>query len=335
MDDRHPIPPENGRRMLVSGATGFIGGNLVREALRRGFSVRVLARDRRRAEELGPVEVFEADLRDASSLEGVERDVDVVVHCAGLLGKWGMEDAAVEAINVGGSLALLERFAEKTDCRYIHLSAGGVTGPVSETSVDETYACRPATAYERTKLAGEQQVLARAATLGISAAVVRPTFTYGPGDPHKLALFRAVKRGRFAFIDHGRSVLHPVYIDDAVAGTLLAVDRAHVGEVYIVGGERPVAKRELIHAIADALGVARPSRSVPRSLAWPIATVFETVGRALGFEPVLTRSRVMMMGDNFGYSIEKARRELGYSPSTDLIPGIRRTVEAYRSDGLL
>lgn len=335
MDDPTATRPLPRRRMLISGATGFIGGNLARAALDRGFCVRVLVRDRRRATGLGEVEVFEADLLDAKTLAGIEEGIDIVVHCAGLLGKWGMDDGAVEAVNVGGALALLERFSGNAECRYIHLSAGGVTGPVSATSVDETYACRPATPYERTKLAGEQQVLARSRSLGIAAAVVRPTFTYGPADPHKLALFRAVVRGRYAFIDHGKSVLHPVFIDDAVAGILLAVDRARVGEVYIVGGERPVTKRELIHAIADSVGVSPPKLSVPRSLAWPIASVLEKVGRAFGFEPVLTRSRVMMMGDNFGYSIEKARRELGYVPSTGLSEGIRRTVEAYRRDGLL
>jgi nucleoside-diphosphate-sugar epimerase len=217
----------------------------------------------------------------------------------------------------------------------VHLSAGGVTGPVEETSVDETYDCRPATPYERTKLAGERSVLARSRELGIPAAVVRPTFTYGPGDPHKLALFRAVRRGRFAFIDGGRSVLHPVFVDDAVSGILLALERARPGEVYIVGGERPVSKRELVETIAAALGVRPPSISLPRALAWPVASLLEPAGRLLGFEPVLTRSRVMMMGDNFGYSIAKARRELGYAPRVDLATGIRRTVAAYREAGLL
>jgi nucleoside-diphosphate-sugar epimerase len=323
------------RRLLVTGATGFIGRKLVRTALREGFAVRALVRDPTGASGLGRADLFAGDLVEPDSLDGVEAGVDAVVHCAGILGKWGMDEAVLHAVNVQGSLNLLNRFAGCAISRFIHLSAGGVTGPVRKGVVDETYVCQPATAYERTKLLGEQKVLAGAAGLGVPATVVRPTFTYGPGDPHKLALFRAVKRGRFAFIGSGRSVVHPVFADDLIAGIMLALDRARYGEVYIIGGDRPVTKRELVHAIADTLGVDRPALRIPRWVASPTAAVLEGTGRLLGFEPILTRSRIMMMADNFGYSIDKARRELGYAPQTCLSDGIRQTVIAYEEAGLL
>jgi len=175
----------------------------------------------------------------------------------------------------------------------------------------------------------------RSRELGIPASVVRPTFTYGPGDPHKIALFRAVKRGRYAFIGDGESVNHPVYLDDVIHGLLLALEQARDGEVYIVGGPRPVTKRELVCTIADALGVRRPFLRIPRWVATPAAVTLELLGRTLGFEPILTRSRVMMMADDFGYSIEKARRELGYEPRTELAEGLGKTIDSYVESGLL
>jgi len=326
------MPRERKGTALVTGATGFIGGYLVRRLLREGWGVRVLVRGEAAVDGAEP---FRGDLLHPESLVGIERGVDVVVHGAGILGKWGTDERLIHDVNVGGALALLERFGDKQPRRYVHLSAGGVSGPVAARAVDESYDCRPATAYERTKFEAERRVLERSAQLGIPAVVVRPTFTYGPGDPHKIALFRAVKRGRYVFVGGGHSVNHPVYVEDVVHGILLAIERGRPGRVYIIGGERPVTKRELVHAIADALGVARPSLSIPRWIAAIAAWKLEILGRLIGFEPILTRSRVMMMADNFGYSIRKAREELGYTPRTGLEEGIRRTVQYYVEAGKL
>jgi nucleoside-diphosphate-sugar epimerase len=323
-------------RVLVTGATGFIGSHLVAALLARGSTVRALVRDERRAAGLDPrVERFLGDLRVPGGLAGIERDVDAVVHAASLLGKWGTDEKLLHEVNVRGTLELLQRFAGTRLRRFVHISAGGVTGPVSATAAAEDHPCRPATAYERTKLLAERGVLELAARMRISASVARPTFTYGPGDPHKVALFRAVRSGRYVFIGGGTSVNHPVFIDDAVAGILLVLDRGRAGEVYLIGGERPVSKRELVDAIADALGVPRPRRNVPRWLAAAAAPVCELAGRTFRFEPILTRSRVMMMADNFGYSIRKAREELGYRPRTSLGEGIALTVRHYVAAGVL
>jgi len=322
-------------RVLVTGATGFIGSRLVPALSRSGYEVRALVRTRHPAECLLDVELFEGDLLQRESLAGIEADVDIVVHCASMLGKWGTPDAQLYDVNVRGALNVLERFENSRVKRFVHLSAGGVTGPLDDGAADETYECRPATAYEKTKLEGERQVLLRSAEMGFPAVVARPTFTYGPGDPHKLALFRAIQRGRYAFIGDGESVNHPVFIDDLLRGLLLVLQRGRAGEVYIIGGERPVTKRELVLTIADALGVKRPRLRIPVGLARLAATGLELAGRTLGFEPILTRSRVMMMADDFGYSIAKARSELGYEPRTGLREGIQATVESYKSAGKL
>lgn len=324
----------HGKTALITGATGFIGGRLCDRLAADGFRIRALVREASRAP--AGVEPFPGDLTRPESLAGIEESVDLVVHGASLLGKWGTPENDLRAVNVDGALALLERFRGRPVGRYVHLSAGGVTGPVPHRQVDETWPPRPATAYERTKHEGEVEVLERSREWGIPVVVARPTFTYGPGDPHKIALFRAVKKGRYGFIGDGESVNHPVYIDDLLDGlALLAGGRGSEGEVYIIGGPRPVSKRELVNTIADCLAVARPRLRVPRAIAEVAARGLEGAGKLLGFEPILTRSRVMMMADNFGYSIDKARRELGYEPRVDLAEGIAKTVASFRAEGLL
>ncbi len=320
--------------VLVSGATGLIGKNLVESLLQKGYSVRVLARDKKKVEALSTVEVFEGDLTSATSLAGVEKGIDVVVNCAGILGKWNTDEADLYKVNVQGGINLLERFIGKSLHRFIHLSAAGVTGPLRD-KVAEAYDCRPVTAYERTKLSGEKKILELSRQWNIQVSVLRPAFTYGEGDLHKLALFKAVKKGKLIFVNNGKSVIHPVYIGDLISGILLAVKKGRNGAIYIIGGERPVTQKELVYTIADNLGVKRPELSIPYWFAWLAASFLEIPGKAFGFEPLITRSRVMMMGRNFGYSINKAGKELGYKPEINLQEGIARTINYYKENGLL
>ena len=322
-------------KILVTGASGFIGTHLVEALLNSGYAVRAAVRDRRRMTMVDGAELFECDLAIPSSLVGIDDGVDGVIHCAGLLGKWGRPDTLLHRVNVEGSLLLLNKFRDKPIRCFLHVSAGGVTGPVAEPEVDETYPCAPVTPYEKTKYAAEKQMLAISREWGVPLSVVRPTFTYGPTDPHKLPLFKSVQSGRFVFIGQGQSVTHPVYLKDLLVGIILAYERGSVGETYIIGGERPVTKKEMIFAIADALEVKHPWISIPEWLASRIAFGFEIFGRLGKFEPVLTRHRVLMMSRNFGYSINKARDQLGYRPMTNLRDGMDITVRYYRQAGKL
>jgi nucleoside-diphosphate-sugar epimerase len=283
-----------------------------------------------------PLELFKADLTLPDSLSGIADNVDTVFHCAGILGKWGSDETLIEQTNVQGSLNLLKCFKDKKIQRFIYLSAGGVTGPVADGIANETTICLPATNYERSKLVAEQSLLQYAHQHHIPLLIVRPTFTYGPSDHHKLPLFQAIKKNRFAYIGNGLSLISPVYIDDLINGILLALENGRVGETYIISGTNPVTKKELIETIADALNVKQPQIKIPYRLAWMIASILEGIAPYFNnFQPIITRSKVMMMGDNFGYSCQKAQSELNYQAKVSLRSGIAKTVAEYRQRGLL
>ena len=162
------------RKVLVTGATGFVGGYLVRALCEAGYVVRALVRNEAQAPAATGVELYVGDLLRPDSLVGIEQGVEVVVHCASILGKWGTPKTLLHDVNVRGSVNLLKRFEGIPLRRYVHLSAGGVTGPVKQGFVDETYVCKPATGYERTKLLAERKVLELSARMGIPATVAAP-----------------------------------------------------------------------------------------------------------------------------------------------------------------
>lgn len=322
-------------RVLVTGATGFIGRSLVARLLSRGNEVRVLARQATDGVFDSAVQVAAGRLEDLPSLRAAVAGVDVVYHCAGLLGKWGMTEQQLRVVNAGGVENILTACLDSPVRHVIHLSAGGVTGPVPVEAVDETYPCLPLTAYERTKWEGERVALDMVGTHGLPVTVARPTFTYGPGDLHKLPLFRAVAKRIFAFVGDGESTVHPVYIDDLIDGLERCAQTEPAGRVYILGGPRPVTKNELIRSIAKSLGVPVPRIHLPVLPTTVAAASLEVICKVLPLTPPLTRSRVFMLSRNWGYSIERARRELDYRPRVDLEEGIKRTAAWYREQGHL
>lgn len=324
-------------KLLITGATGYIGGKLAESYAQSGTQIRLLVRnpDKLSARLRDSCEVVVGDLTSPETLTPVISEIDNVINAAGLLGHWGLSYQQLYESNVQGVENLIRAVFKAGVARFIHLSAGGVTGPVGRDAADETYPPAPFTDYERTKWEGEKRALEISTSNNWNLLVVRPTFTYGPGDPHKLGLFEAVKKGSFAFIGTGLSTVHPVYIDDLVKGIDLALRSNQRNTSIIIGGERPVTKQELIWGIADALGVKRPKIRLPVWIGNVLARGCELSARILNVEPPLTRSRVMMLNRNWGYSIARARELLGYCPRVELSEGLAKTVAWYREHGWL
>jgi len=148
-------------KVLITGATGYIGCHLVNRALKRGHEVKVLVRKTSCYQMLNTedVELVFGDLADSRALRSACSSVDVIYHTAGLLGKWGVSAEQLYQVNVEGVRNLMEACIDTSLQHLIHLSAGGVTGPIESDVADENYECKPSTMYEKTKLQGEQIAL--------------------------------------------------------------------------------------------------------------------------------------------------------------------------------
>lgn len=318
-------------KILITGATGYIGGKMAKYLASNGMDIICMTRGNK---QIDSIPVFEGDLLKPETLENACKHIDIVCHFAGALGR-GMTDDMIKAVNVDGTINLI-RAAKKAGVKYfLHISSGAVVGPKDQTPSNEKTECNPYTIYEKTKLEGESAALTLSCEIGVPLGVARPTFTYGPDDPHKLLMFQMIKKGWFFYIGDGLSTNHPVYIDDLLQGIILMLDKKPVQEVFILGGPSPVTKKEWAETISKILNVNPPKIHIPTSIAWLCASIFEPIGRLVRIESPITRSRVLAMSKYWGMDISKAKKELSYNPEIDLFEGVKRTITSYKRNGLL
>jgi nucleoside-diphosphate-sugar epimerase len=325
-------------RVALTGASGYTGGRLL-EALRaRGDEVAVLVRPQSVSGRLRSLasRVVEGTLGDAAAACRLVDGVDAVLHVAAVYRTAGHKDAYYREVNVVGTGTLLEAAARQGVRRFVHTSTVGVHGHVERPPADETAPFAPGDIYQATKAEAERLALDFHRKRGVPVAVVRPGAIYGPGETRFLKLFRAIARGRYAIVGSGRTLYHPVFIDDLVDGFLLALERPEaVGESFLVCGPSYVSQLELAALIARHTGGrVLPFRIPARPVQWAGGLV-EAICVPLGLDPPLHRRRVDFWTKSRAFTIEKARRLLGYAPKVDVDQGIARTAAWYREAGWL
>lgn len=329
-------------RILVTGATGFIGGHLARRLVALGHDVRALVR--RDAPDLEAVGIrpVRGDLRRPESLLPVLDGVEAVFHLAALRDAWGTPSEEYRQVNVAGTSNLIAAANVAGVRRFIHCSSVGVARYPGRLDVDERDPYRPASSqatYHWTKKEAEQ-IVREAAWAGLLAVVVvRPVITYGPGDSRGMVtrLLALLARNRFLWIGDGQNHVDLVYIDDLVDGLVRAWERGRVGRVYILSGIRPWRMREVVEAACRALGTSPPPPlRIPVGVAKVVAWSAERVwGGLLGRRPPITRDAIATLTVDRGFSHTRARTELGYRPRWSLEAGLSKTVEWMREEGLV
>lgn len=323
-------------KVVVTGATGFVGGALVRALLDEGHEVVGVKRPSSSPPTLQSPNLtwVTGDIIDPASLHGVFDGADWLVHAAGMLGQAGVPERAYFELHEQGANNVLTEAKKAGVGRVLYVSSPGVLGPISGPPADETAPLAPSNPYERSKAAAEQ-VAQTYAGAGLPLIIARPEFIYGPTDLHVLGLFRAVRDGRFFTINGGHHTCHPTYIDDAVTGLLLALQNGRSGQIYHITGPKPVTFRELGQTLAAALGVPAPRLNLPRGLAWLGAAGLELGLGLINKPPPLSRTGVAFFSEDRRFSWQKAHHELGYTPQFDLERGAVETVAWYRENGLI
>lgn len=321
---------------FVTGATGFVGGALCKVLSARGCNVTALVRRNSRTGALDALGVRKVvgDLRDKTSFASALSGVDVVYHIAAAFREVRLSDEDYFDVNVTGTGNVVEAAAEHGVRRVVHCSTIGVHGDTGRTPADEDSPFAPPDYYCQSKLEGELLARELFGKLGVEGVVFRPVGVYGPGDTRFLKLFRSIRRRRFRMVGSGQTLYHLTYIDDLCRGIRMCGERGDaIGEVFILGGERPVTLNEWVAEIAKAVGGRVPSGNIPLPPVMLAARLCESVCRPLKIEPPLYRRRVEFFSKDRAVDISKARRILGFAPRVSLTEGLRRTAAWYRERG--
>jgi nucleoside-diphosphate-sugar epimerase len=301
---------------LVTGAAGFIGSHLAQALVSRGRRVRALVRQTALSQSLVEtgVESVRGDLREPGSLgvalEGIER----VFHCAARVADWG-DPTEFRATNVEGVANLLAASHAAKVQRFIHLSTTDVYG-FPNVSIDETAPYRHrGWPYGDTKIDGEREVWKASREWGLPVTVIRPANVYGVGS---LSFVREIadmlREGRMIHLGRSERPAGLCHVDNLVDCILQAADNERAaGQAYNVTDGSDVSWRTFTNLLADTLGVRRPRHVLPRSVAYATGWCLERTQRGCR-RPYLTRMAVELLTSDQSFSIEKARRELGYFP---------------------
>jgi nucleoside-diphosphate-sugar epimerase len=324
--------------VLITGGKGFLGQHIVDHFSQEGERVRILARPTsdEDGEGVDTENIVWGDIRDPEAVERAVEGVDRVVHLVSNFRKGGSDKNEAYDVNVVGTENVLNAALKSGVKRLVHCSTIGVHGNVLEIPANEETPTNPGDLYQETKWIAEQKVWGFFQKTGLPISVVRPISLLGPGDQRMLKLFRMIKQGRFLMIGQGDVFFQPAYIDDVVRGFHLCLHHeAAVGEAFIIGSEEYLPLRDLVQLIARELKVSPPRYRVPLAPVLWLATLCEQVCVPLGLEPPLHRRRVSFFQNNRAFSIEKAKRMLGYQPQVSLQEGIQRTISWYQNQGWL
>ncbi|UQA62406.1 NAD-dependent epimerase/dehydratase family protein [Polyangium aurulentum] len=326
-------------RVLVTGATGFLGSHIAEMLGQEGHSVVALARrtsNTKFLSSLRGVEIAYGAVEDAKSVRAAMKGVDAVIHAAGLVK--ARNEQEFFTINADGTTVLLDAAKEIPDLkRFVFVSSLAAVGPSDDGKpVPSTCSPRPVTHYGRSKLEGERRVLAEKDKLPV--VVLRPPMIYGPRDQESFAFFQSVSRRVLPYLGDGKNTMSVIYATDAASACINALDReAAVGNTYFIDDGEVYVWKDMLAEIERAL--ARPAflrMGVPFSVFKAAALASELGGRLTGKAVMLTRDKVKeLSAPHWVCDSSDTRRDLGWAPKVQWPEGVRRSVEWYRANGWL
>ncbi|QDU63720.1 3 beta-hydroxysteroid dehydrogenase/Delta 5--_4-isomerase [Planctomycetes bacterium Pan216] len=329
-------------KVLVTGGGGFLGRALVNKLLRRGDEVRVFARGDYPDLVRDGAELVRGDLADPAVVADACQEREVVFHVAALAGIWGPR-TSFERTNILGTENVLAGCQQHGVERLVYTSSPSVVFPKGKVDIagwneSAPYPERFGCAYSRTKAIAEEKVLRAGRDNRLRAASLRPHLIWGPGDAHLIPrVVSRAKEGNLVRVGSGTNRVDLTYVDNAADAHLLAADALDsnpdvAGKAYFISDGAPVELWTWINDLLTRLDVPPVRRAISYRTAATIGGVMEAVYATLRLrqEPRMTRFLASQLSGDHYFSIENARRDLGYEPAVDNETGMKQLVDWLR-----
>ncbi|HEX5731786.1 MAG TPA: NAD-dependent epimerase/dehydratase family protein [Blastocatellia bacterium] len=325
-------------KVLVTGGTGFVGSHLVDRLVERGRNVRCLVRHSSDLKYLKhpQIELVHGALDETTDWDEALEGVSTIYHVAGLTFARRKQDyfrvnhRGTETI-VGAALKRRDRIK-----KFVQISSLAAIGPARAGEiVNEDTPPNPITPYGRSKLMGEEAV--RFAGELLPVTIVRPPAVYGPRDYALYELFKAIAKGLSPTIGRYDKKVSLVHVHDLADGIILAGEsEASTGRAYFISSEEVYSIRHITDLLAKIFDRRVRTLAIPRTLAFGVAVAAEASAALFGKPPVINRDKVRDLSQvSWGCSIERAKRELGYSQRVPIEEGLRSTIDWYKQEGWL
>ena len=329
---------ERSKRVLVTGASGFIGSHLAEALLQRGYQVRCAVR---RTSDLTfirdlPVEWAYTDLRDTERLPQLCDGVDLVCHCAALTR--ALDEATFMEVNSAGTERLARACLEANPNleRFLYISSAAAVGPSRDPKdyVTESRSPQPVTWYGKSKAAAEQRLLALNGRLPLT--IVRPAVVFGPRDRDLFAYFQLVRYGFSLRLGRAPRLYSFIYVRDLVDLIMLALEASQAEDETFFASSYAHSYAELAEGIGRAMDKQPLSITLPLAVLGPISLVSRIQGRLTGQPALLNDQRVIDLRQPYWLcSGEKARQQLGFEPKVGLDEALVETTDWYLGNGWL
>ena len=331
---------------LITGASGFIGRHVVSKLLNTGVSpenIRLAIHSKSNISTI-PSASFESvlagDIRNKKFTAKITQGADIIYHLAAASGFDAKDYSTYREINVQGTENILHSLKDYKLKKFVYFSTIAVYGlPAAVGNIrmwNESNPKKYTEIYGRSKLEAEEVINHAHDFHGLPFTIIRPASVYGPYDFGQLyQLIRAISKHLYIPNGKGENKMDFVYVKDLVNGAILAANSKRRKSDYILGSCNPPTLIEIETAIKKSLPVRLTSRRIPEKIAYVIAALADTISSPVIPRKDYFRSKIRILNSDYYYDCTKAKREIGYNPTTTIQEGIQNTIKWYKQKSIV